>query len=257
MQDTYEPGSIIKPIIMAAGLDAQEITADTSFHDEGPIELDEYKVTNHDNKYRGWITMTKILEDSLNTGMTFIAQRLGKRLMYKYLQDFGFGKRTDVGLDVESPGSLSHFRTWADITHANISFGQGIAATPMQMITAFTALANGGKLLQPHIIKELRYRDRDTKNIETKVVSQVISEEVSRTITSMLISVVEHGGGAYARIPGYYVAGKTGTAQIPDQFGRYESGIGTTIASFMGYAPANDPKFTTIVRVIRPRSTQW
>lgn len=252
ISEFYEPGSVFKAIIMAIAIDAKEVDPETTFDDDGPLYIDEFEIKNSDNQYHGISTMTEVLEKSLNTGMSWVAKQLGKRLMYKYLKDFGFGDYTNIKLEGETKGGLDYYSHWSKAQLLTTSFGQGIVVTPIQMVTAWAALANGGKLMQPHIVDSII---RDGKVIETEpeIIHRVISEETSSIITSMLISTVRRGHGRPADIPGYLIAGKTGTAQIAGRYGRYETGEGATITSFGGYFPALQPQFVMLVKFDRPR----
>jgi cell division protein FtsI (penicillin-binding protein 3)/stage V sporulation protein D (sporulation-specific penicillin-binding protein) len=252
VSDLYEPGSVFKPLIMAIALDAKEVSPETTFLDDGPLHIDEFEIKNSLDRYFGKTTMTEVLEQSLNTGMAFVAKKLGKKLMYKYLNDFGFGQYTNITLEGEAKGRLDYYSKWSKAQLLTTAFGQGIVVTPLQMITAWSALANGGKLMQPTILDSVIRQDEVTK-IEPKVVQRVISEETSSIITSMLISSVRNGVAKRAYIPGYLIAGKTGTSQIAGPNGKYETGEGSVITSFAGYAPALEPKFVILVKYDRPR----
>ena len=256
VSDIYEPGSIFKGLVMAAAIDAKEVTPNTTSFADGPVKIDEYWIHNSEDKYYGRENMTEVLEHSSNMGMVFVSKRLGKKLMYRYMLDFGFTRRSDVGLDNEEIGSLKHYDTWSDVELATVAFGQGVAVTPIQMATAFNAIANGGKLMRPYII-EKRLRNGEVVEENTpQIVKQVITPKAAATVASMLVSVVENGHGKRAGVTGYYVAGKTGTAQIA-KGGGYEKGQGTTIGSFVGFAPLQNPRFTILVKMDRPRGVEW
>lgn len=252
ISEYYEPGSVFKPIIMSIALDAKEVDPETTFDDDGPLHIDEFEIKNSDNQYHGISTMTEVLEKSLNTGMSWVAKQLGKRLMYKYLKDFGFGDYTNIKLEGETKGAVDYYSHWSKAQLLTTSFGQGIVVTPLQMVVAWAALANGGKLMQPYIVDSVI---RNNKVIETEpeIIHRVISEEASSIITSMLVSTVRRGHGRTADIPGYLIAGKTGTAQIAGKYGKYETGDGSTITSFAGYLPALNPQFVILVKFDRPR----
>ena len=252
VSEFYEPGSVFKPIVMSIALDAKEVEPQTTYIDDGPLEIDEFEIKNSDNQYHGKTTMTEVLELSLNTGMSFVAKQLGKRLMYKYITDFGFGDYTNIRLEGETKGKVDFYKQWSKAQLLTISFGQGIAVTPLQMITAWAALANGGKLLQPFIVDSV-IKDNEVVKTEPQIIHRVISEETSSIITSMLISVVRRGHAKPADIPGYLIAGKTGTAQMAGKNGKYEVGEGSTITSFAGYFPALNPQFVMLVKFDRPR----
>jgi len=250
ISEYYEPGSVFKPLVMSIALDAKEVEPQTTYVDDAPLHIDEFEIKNALGVYYGVQTMTEVLVKSLNTGMSFVAQLLGKELMYKYIKDFGFGDYTNIELEGETQGKLDYYKQWSKAQMLTTSFGQGIIATPLQVATAWCTLANGGKLIQPYIIDSTISNGVVTKT-EPKVIHRVISEETSSIITSMLISVVH--AHKQADIPGYMIAGKTGTAQIAGPSGKYEVGEGSTITSFAGYFPAFNPQFMILVKFDRPR----
>ncbi|MFH1012784.1 MAG: penicillin-binding protein 2, partial [Candidatus Peregrinibacteria bacterium] len=252
ISEFYEPGSVFKPIVMSIALDAKEVEPSTTFVDDGPLKIDEFEIKNSDNVYHGKTNMVQVLEKSLNTGMSFVAKKLGKRLMHQYLKDFGFGEYTNIKLEGETNGRLDYYKRWSKAQLLTTSFGQGIVITPLQMITAWSALANGGKLMQPYIVDTV-VKENEVIKTEPKVIQRVISEETSSIITSMLISAIRGGHGRLVIIPGYPIAGKTGTAQIAGKNGKYEVGEGSVITSFAGYMPALKPKFVMLVKFDRPR----
>ena len=255
VSEYYEPGSAFKPIIMSIALDAKEVEPTTWFMDTGPLKIDDFEIDNATGIHMGKTTMLDTIAFSLNTGMSWVAKKLGKELMYQYLKDFGFGEYTNINLEGESKGNLVYYNRWSKAQLLTTSFGQGIIVTPLQLITAWCALANGGKLMQPYIVDSI-IKEKDGKVVRTEpqVIKRVISEETSSIITTMLINSVQVGFAKTAGITGYLVAGKTGTSQIAGKNGKYETGIdGTTITSFAGYAPALDPKFVILVKLDRPR----
>ncbi len=254
--DIWEPGSIFKAIAMSIALDDGDVTPTTTFNDVGPIKVDEYEIHNALNEYYGTTSMRQVLERSLNTGMAFVARKMGRELFGKYIKKFGFGDKTDIEFENEHPGQVADYGSWAEselITHA---FGQGLAVTPIQMITAFASLANKGILMKPHIVDSIIHQDGEVVKTEPEEVRRVISEKTADTISAMLVSVVENGGAVRVLTPGYHIAGKTGTAQTYKN-GKAQTGTGSTIGSFMGFAPVEDPKFIMLVQIDRPRSTVW
>ncbi len=252
VSEFYEPGSVFKPIVMAIAIDANEVDPETTFEDDGPLQIDEFEIKNSDEVYHGTTTMTEVLELSLNTGMSRVAQKLGKRLMYKYIKNFGFGEYTNVKLEGETKGDVEYYTGWSKAKMLTTSFGQGIVVTPLQMLTAWAALANGGKLVQPYVVDSV-IQDGVVTETRPEIIHRVISEEASSIITSMLTSVVRRGHGRPADVPGYLIAGKTGTSQIAGNNGRYETGEGSVITSFAGYFPALEPEFVMLVKFDRPR----
>ncbi len=266
MDEMWESGSIFKSIVMAAALDAHALTPDTRCDIcAAPVKLDEYYVRTWNDRYRANQTMSQTLQWSDNTGMVFVAKKLGKKPMWQYLKNFGMGKRTDIGFDSEQKGVLPLWRYQADIDQATLAFGQGVSTTSLQLITAFAALVNGGYLMKPILVEKLFFPDGTSETNEPEVRRRVISDEASAQISSMLVSVIEEGGGKFAAVPNYFVGGKTGTAQIAgfytDKEGvkryGYEEGIGTTIASFIGFGPLTNPKFVMLVKFDRPRANEW
>jgi cell division protein FtsI/penicillin-binding protein 2 len=252
----YEPGSVFKPFTMAAALDTEAVTPGTTYEDTGVVEIAGYQIRNSDEKAHGEQTMTQVLEESLNTGVIFAMEETGADVFTEYIYDFGFGSLTGIELDTEVAGNISSLDLPSDIYPATASFGQGVTATPLQVATAFAAVANGGKLPQPHVVQEVRYADGTVHKTSTEASTQVIKEKTSQFLSAMLVSVVEHGHGQRAGVDGYYVAGKTGTAQVASTTGPgYDPDV--TIGSFAGFAPSNDPAFAMIVRIDRPRSVQW
>ena len=252
VSEYYEPGSVFKPLIMAIALDAKEVEPQTTFLDDGPLKIDEFEIKNADGEYRGKTSMSEVLAYSMNTGMSFVAKKIGKKLMYQYLNDFGFGNYTNIKLEGETKGNVDYYKRWSKAQLLTTSFGQGIVVTPLQLVTAWATLANGGKLMQPYIVDSV-IREGKVIQTEPQVIKRVLSEEASSIITSMNINSVRTGVARPADIPGYLVAGKTGTSQVAGSDGKYEEGEGSTITSFAGYAPALEPKFVMLVKFDRPR----
>ena len=259
VQSTYEPGSIFKPLIMAAGIDSGEITPQTTYHDTGELKVDEFTIHNVSAGCLGTHDMVNVLNNSCNIGMSFVAQRLGKALLHKYILDFGFNERTDIELPNEAKGTVYPYDEWSTARQYNAAFGQGLTVTPIQMAQAYSALANGGVLISPRIISKIVYKQSGREVIPAKQEeTRVISKDTANTIMAMLTSVAEVGGSKGARVDGYYIAGKTGTAQIASSSGGYEEGsAGHTIGSFAGILPADKPQFVIITKIDRPRSSQW
>ncbi|MEK9152610.1 MAG: penicillin-binding protein 2 [Patescibacteria group bacterium] len=252
----YEPGSVFKPITMSAAIDAGKVLPSTTYADEGSVVIGPFTIKNSDGAANGEQTMTQVLEKSLNTGTIFAVRRLGSPAFLKYVEDFGFGSLTGVELDTESPGDIASLRKRGEIWGATASFGQGLTVTPIQLVSAFSAIANGGKLMKPTVVREIRHPDGRIEKIEPKVVRQVINKRTASLVSGMLVNVVAHGHGKKAAVPGYYVAGKTGTAQVPKKDGQgYEKDV--SIGTFAGFAPADHPAFVMLVKIDRPRDVQW
>jgi len=251
----WEPGSIFKPLIMAAAIDQGKVEPETEGNFASSVVVDNYKIKTSTGQAYGRETMTQVLENSDNVAMVWLSDLLGKETMSKYIQKFGFGRKTGVELDGENPGNLADYKKWSNSQKATISFGQGITVTPLQITSAIASIANGGRLMQPYIVDQT-IDPNGNKNIhEPKEVSNVISADAAKKVTGMLISVVEKGHGKKAGVPGYKVAGKTGTAQIPKPGGGYYPD--RHVGSFAGFAPADDPKFVMLVRLDNPKSVEW
>jgi stage V sporulation protein D (sporulation-specific penicillin-binding protein) len=262
--DPYEPGSVFKSIVMAAALDAGEVELTTRSPYNGPVELDEINyltkrpivIKNSQNQYHGQETMSEVLANSSNIGMTFVAQKLGPATFYDYLEKFGFGERTEVEFDGEDAGMIENYTKWSKSELVTKGFGQGISVNFFQMAAAYSVLANGGLLMQPYIIDEEILPDGRRIKTEAKTIRRVIDAKTSREITEMLVNSVKTGAAKPAQVEGYFIAGKTGTSQTYLR-GRALSDLGTTIAAFGGYAPATDPKFVLLIKVDRPRVSEW
>ena len=251
---SYEPGSTFKSLVMAAAIHDKLITPQTMMDESGPVESGPYFIRTWNNEYHGSISMTQVLEYSSNVGMVFVAKKLGHDRLLSAIKRFGFGKPTNIDLEDESSPTLRDDNAWAEVDELTASFGQGIAVTPIQMVTAVAALANGGKLMQPHVVKEIREGSGRVIPVKPKVVRQVISPEAARITAEMMVEAVDKGEAKWAKPVGYRIAGKTGTAQIPVA-GHYDET--KTIASFVGFAPVDDPKFVMLVTLREPQSSQW
>lgn len=252
----YEPGSIFKAITMAAALDLGKVDPTTTYNDEGSVKIGSYTIKNSDLKMHGIQTMTQVLDESLNTGAVFAVRKIGSEAFRKYVEDFGFGVLTGIELETENSGDIKSLSKKGEIYSATASFGQGISVTPLQVVAAYAAIANGGKLVKPYIVDEIDKSDGSKIKTQPKVLKQVISGRTAALLGGMLVSVVENGHGKRAGVPGYYVAGKTGTAQVPKKDGAgYEPDI--TIGSFVGFAPVEDPKFVMLVKIDHPRDVIW
>ncbi|MEK7543821.1 MAG: penicillin-binding protein 2 [Patescibacteria group bacterium] len=251
---TFEPGSTFKVLVMAMGLDRNVVKSTTMAEETGAVRVGEYFIRTWDEKYRGIISMTDVLVHSSNVGMVFVQNKLGKEGMLQAIHKFGFGEPTGIDLQEEVPASIRDDSDWKDIDLATASFGQGIAVTPIQMIRAVGAIANGGQLVEPRIVKEIRDGSGRVVPIVSKKTRSAISPATARIMTEMMIAAVDRGEAQWAKPKGYRIAGKTGTAQIPVA-GHYDNK--KTIASFIGFAPADDPKFIILVTLREPTSSPW
>jgi cell division protein FtsI/penicillin-binding protein 2 len=249
----YEPGSVFKAVTMAAALNEGKVTPDTTYEDKGFIMQKGWKqpIKNAEAGAHGVVSMTVVLEKSLNTGAIFAMQQVGAPLFAKYVQAFGFGVRTGVELESESSGNINNIlvKRINDLDADTASFGQGISVTPLQMLMSFAAIANGGALMKPYVVKSIIDANGNESETKPVTVRQVISEKAANLLVGMLISDVESGNSQKTKIPGYYVAGKTGTAQIPAKGGYSEA----TIHTFIGFAPADNPKFVLLVKFDNPK----
>lgn len=250
--DMYEPGSTFKLITMAAALDLSLVEPNTKCDVcNGPRRISGYEISTWNKKYYPSSTMTEVMQHSDNIGMTFVAQKLGAKNFTDYIGKFGFGKRTGIDLQEEVTGNIRPSNDWKEIDVATASFGQGIAVTPIQMVQAVASIANGGKLISPKVAKKIESK-QEAEYIKPDVEKQVISPKTAVQITEMMVNAVEQGEAKAFAPPGYRIAGKTGTAQIPVA-GHYDPD--KTIASFIGFAPADNPKFVMLVRFTEPTSS--
>lgn len=254
-QGAYEPGSIFKPLTIAAAVNEGKINANTTYVDTGSVEIDGYTIKNSDEKAHGTQTMSQVLEESLNTGTIFAKDTIGNKKFNEYVERFGFGKK--VGFEVmESPGDLGNLKGNIKVNYHTASFGQGISVTPLQMVQAFSALANGGEMVKPYVVKEIIRQDGKVEEVGKTQATQVISARAASEVAAMLVNVVEKGHGKRAGVPGYYIAGKTGTAQVPRKDGKgYEEN--NNIGSFIGFGPVEDPRFVILVRINHPRTVKF
>ncbi|MFA6254690.1 MAG: penicillin-binding protein 2 [Patescibacteria group bacterium] len=246
----YEPGSVFKPITMAAALDTGKVSPDTTYEDTGEVKVGPFKIRNFDNKAHGVKTMTEVLEESLNTGAMFAAEKVGKETLRKYVNDFGFGKNTGITLDKEVPGDISQLDKKGDVYYLTASFGQGITITPLQLVAAYGAMANNGILSKPYIVSEIIKLDGTKEVIQPQTIRQVMAPKSAALLTGMLVSVTEKGYDKKAKVAGYYLAAKTGTAQVAGKNGGYS---GKTIHTFIGYGPVSKPKFVMLLKLNNPQ----
>ena len=252
----YEPGSVFKIVTVAAALDSGTATPDTVYYDGGEIEVGGQVIMNASRRAYGNQTITQALVESLNVGMAWLSTKMGADTFYQYVWGFGFGQPTGVDLEGEVPGQVwlpGDYEHWHDSNLGTNSFGQGLAVTPLQMATAVATVANDGTRLRPHIVA--RRTDPDGTVFVSRPVTegQPISAETARQLTEMMVQVVEEGAEK-AKVDGYRVAGKTGTAQIPIP-GGYDKE--STIASFAGFGPVDDPQFVILIKLDRPKTSAW
>ena len=254
--DPFEPGSTFKVILAAAALEEGVVRPEDRIYGEnGSVTI--AKTTIHDWKKYGWLTFSEVLQNSSNVGSIKVGLALGRERYYRYMSAFGFGAATGVGLPGESRGLLRAPGRWSLLSLPTMSIGQEVSVTALQMVAAFGAIANGGTLMQPRIVRAtFDAAGQEVRRFEPRPVRQVISPETARTLTRILVRVVESGTGHNAAIPGYEVAGKTGTAQKLDPATRrYSRSPG--VLSFVGWAPADVPRFVMLVTLDEPKNEIW
>ncbi len=250
----YEPGSIFKPLVIAAAIDNGDVLPQTMYYDSGEIDAGCSKpIRNAGTSVYEQQSMNGIMKHSINTGMVFVARELGRRSFVDYVERFGFGVKTGIALDSEVPGNIDNLtqssKDTIDCYAAAASFGQGITVTPLQMVTAFSAIANGGVLMHPYIVDAIVYPEGKSERAQPKDIGRVIDWKTAQLVSGMMVNVIDDGQAKSAGVEGYYVAGKTGTAQIAGEGGYTEE----TNHSFVGFAPIDDPAFVMIVKFEKPQ----
>ncbi|MFL7869616.1 MAG: peptidoglycan D,D-transpeptidase FtsI family protein [Anaerolineales bacterium] len=251
----YEPGSVMKIFTMAAALDTGLVTPETTFLDTGEFQIGGVTIKNWDEQAWGLQTMVGCLQHSLNVCMTWLATQLGPQNFYGYLNRFGFGSLTGLDMAGEAAGRLKvpGDADWYPVDLGTNSFGQGVSATPLQVMAGASAIANQGHMVTPHVLYAM-LRDGHQFNVPSQYAGTPIKAETAATLTGMLATSLENEASA-ALVPGYRVAGKTGTAQIPTPYGFYDSS--QTNASFIGWGPVDDPQFMIYVWLERPTTSIW
>jgi cell division protein FtsI (penicillin-binding protein 3) len=247
----YEPGSVMKAVTMAGGLDSGVITPQTTYDDKGYADIGGRRLYNALGRAWGPSTMTQVLEHSANAGAVFVASRLGGQRLYDTLRTFGFGMPTGIDLATEVAGTVRPLAEWYPVDVGTAAFGQGLSATPLQLACAYAAVANGGTLYRPYVVAG--WRDADGEHRTAPLATRrAMSPQTAASLRDMLVSAVDNGLAQGARLAGFSVAGKTGTAQIPSADGRYVDD--EYISSFAGFAPASDPSFVVVIVLERPKS---
>ena len=253
ISDTYEPGSTFKPLVMSSALDAKLVTPQTKCPIcAGPVTVSGYDLHTWDNKYYKDTTMTEVIQHSDNTGMIYVAQKLGVDNLINYLTKFGIASTTGIDLQGEVTPSLKPRNQWYAVDLATMGFGQGVSVTPVEILAAISSIANDGKRMEPHIVSAIENPDGTVVKIPPKVVASPIKPESARVMTEMMVNAVNKGEASWTKLDGYRVAGKTGTASIPVN-GHYDTT--KTITSFIGFAPADNPKFSMIVILNKPTTS--
>ncbi len=255
----YEPGSVFKAMTLSAAINEGKITPNTVYHDAGEILIPGWPTPIRNSDYfthggHGTTTMTTVLDYSLNTGAIFVMRQIGQKVFTKYVEKYGFGQKTGIELGAESPGDISSLlqKKVPQIDAATASFGQGIAVTPLQMVMSYQAIANGGVLMKPYVVEAIVHNGK-RENTMPQEVRRVITPKTADTISGMLVNVLDFGRGKKGFIPGYYIGGKTGTAQVADK-GGYS--ITKYFHTFVGIAPISNPVFVMIVKLNSPH-TAW
>lgn len=250
-QFTYEPGSTFKTIAVSSAIDAGAISVTDSIDMEGRKWEVARGFTVRDNQHKkDFLSIPEIMQLSSNIGAGKIALELGAKNLFYYIKAFGFGTKTDVNFNGESKGTVPPYNKWTKVDNATKGYGYGVAVTPIQLIGAYSAIANGGTLMQPHLIDRIEYTGGKVEKLSKPVkIRRVIKPETSQTMIKVLQSVVEAGSGKRAQIKGYNVAGKTGTAE---KLGKDGYGKRSHVVSFCGFAPVTDPQFTVLVILDNP-----
>lgn len=257
VENVFELGSVIKPLVMAAAIDAGVVKPETTYMDKGSVVVNKKVINNFDKKGRGLSTMQTVLDQSLNTGMVFVENKLGHDKFRSYMKSYGIGEKTGIDLPNETSGLIKNLESPRDIEYANASFGQGIALTPIEAVRAFSSIANGGNLITPHLVKQIVYENGITKDINAPITrSGIIKKETSETITRMLTHVFESYDGGIHKFDHYSVATKTGTAQVAMENGKGYY-IDRHMHSFFGYFPAYDPKFLVFIFIKNPKEVKY
>jgi cell division protein FtsI/penicillin-binding protein 2 len=257
----YEPGSVFKTVTMSIALDQGKVSPSTTYNDAGYVMINGWPkpIKNADFETRGGhgvVDMNSVLENSLNTGAIFAMKQVGPKIFSDYVKSYGFGERTGIELGAEATGNINNLlkKNVREIDAATASFGQGVSVTPLQMVMAYQALANKGVLMKPYIVKEIIHPDGRKEEIPARQIKRVVSEQTASKALAMLVNVVEKGHSKKEAIAGYYVGGKTGTAQIASAGGYYTDRYNHT---FIGVAPADNPRFVMLTHIDSPKGIQY
>jgi len=257
VESVFEMGSIMKPLTMASGIDAGVVNSDTTYDDKGFLIVDGSRIENYDGRGRGVVPMQEVLNQSLNTGAAFVMKKLGKERFRKYMLSLGLGEETGVDLPNEVGGLVDNLNSPRDVEYVTASFGQGVAVTPIAMTRALSSLANKGKLVTPHVVREIDYKLGPSREIVYSGGERVFKESTTEEVARMLVEVVDKAlMGGTVKLPHYSIAAKTGTAQIarPDGGGYYKDRY---LHSFFGFFPAYNPKFLVFLYTIHPKGVRY
>ncbi len=256
LADAYEPGSTLKAVVAAAAIEERVVKPNTMvFGEHGRMTIANTVI--HDHEKLGWVSFSQVIQKSSNIGAAKTGMALGEQRLHRYLQTFGFGQKTEIDLPGEGAGLVKRPKDWGRRSVASISMGQEIGVTPLQMVSAIAALANEGILMKPYVVSEIRAPEGHLlKRVSPQVRRRVVSPETAHTVTKILEGVVTDGTGGKAAIPGFRVAGKTGTAQkIDPRTGSYS--VSRFVTSFAGYVPADNPRLAMIVVIDEPQGDAW
>ncbi len=253
IQKVFEPGSTFKVFTIAAALNENKITPETKYEDRGMIQIGGYTLRNYNHRIFGTVDMTEVLEKSINTGAVFAQREIGGDVFLNYLEKFGFFEKTDIDLYGEIFAQNLEFKQGYDVNFATASYGQGINVTSMQILRAFSALVNDGRMVQPYVVDRVVENKTEIKT-SPSFSNQIISSKTANQTTAMMVSTIENGFSKQAKIEGYYLAGKTGTSQIPwSVLGENKRGYSDkTWQTFIGFGPAHDAEFMILVKLDNP-----
>lgn len=259
VSDLYESGSVLKPLTMAAGVNEGVVTPYTTYEDTGQIEVADFTISNSDFESKGahgTVDMVYVLQESLNTGAIWVANQVGDAKWYEYLQKFGFGEPTGIAIGAEYGGNISSVAKLQEVYTATSSYGHGMTVTPIQLVQAYGALANGGTMMKPYLVDQVVKTNGYQEITEPEAAGQPISPETARTLGAMLVRVIDEGHATHAQVDGYFMAGKTGTALVPK-----ENGVGYDEFrhkdTFVGFGPVSDPQFVVLVKMDEPKDVRF
>lgn len=249
-------GSVVKPLTLSVGIDTGKVNANTKYNDAGSVTLNNKTMYNFDKKGRGVITLQYALSKSLNTGFIYVAQQVGNDAMRDYFLKYGIGEKTNIDLPNEASGLVKNLLTDRDIEYATASFGQGIAMSPVELVRAYTAIANNGKLVNPRVVKKINYKIGSSKEVKPDFGAQIIKPETARAVTDMMVYNVDNSLlDGKAKNDRYAVGAKTGTAQTVTAQGTYDES--RVQHSFVGFLPAYNPRFLIFIYTINPKGVSY
>ncbi|MCD4761825.1 penicillin-binding protein 2 [bacterium] len=261
--ESYEPGSIFKVFTMAAGINQNKVKPDTMYEDGGFVMIEGWNKPVKNSDYEthgahGRVDMLTVLSESLNTGTIFVLEKIGAEIFSDYVSKFGFGEKTGIELETEGITNTRNLKRKRirPVEAATASFGQGITVTPLQIVTAYSALANGGILMKPYLVDEIVWSDGKREKTNPKQIRRVILEKTALLVSGMMVNVVDGGHAKHAAVNGYFVAGKTGTAQVAN-IGKSGYSKDKSIHSFVGFAPVEEPKFVMLVKLNDPKDVHF